>query len=223
MLYVNDPFGGLRSTRIATEICALTVPRLCDGSSGAPEASRNRSMASSSAAAGTGPSTRTCARAGGDLPCVSGTSNSPLVSVSCRPDGSVTPPRPSATVACRPRTRMTMSESRIGGRPSIRFTEVRFATTSIERPSSGTGGPPSLSADIGAFVAISRRSTFPPDIFSKTQARTFGLTNCGQMRWNESPDISRAARPTTRRGSAVARSTKPDIATFTSAPAISAF
>ena len=140
-----------------TEISPTTLPRLVAGSIGAPEASFRRSSATSSATAATAPSTLSRARAGGDFGSVSGTSNTPLLTVSLRPDSSSTTPRPTLTTTLRPLIRVVRSASLIAGNPSTGRTVALTMSTSTDRPSSGIGGPPSFSVGIGALAASSTR------------------------------------------------------------------
>ena len=187
--------------------CAVTAPLLPDGSSGEPDASRSRSVARSSAAAGTGPSMRMRARAGGFLTWESGISNTPFAMVSRRPDGRSTTPRPRLITTLRPDTRVITSASRMAGSVSTGLTTVPLVTISTDNPSSGTGGPPALNTDIGALVATSTRSTDPASRCSSVQLRTGVLMKTGHICLNAAAVMLRPAAPITRRGSEVEKST----------------
>ncbi len=126
-------------------------------------------MPRSSAAAATGPSTRARTLAGGCFTLVSGTSNTPFATVSLRPDGIWTTPRPSVTVVVRPLTRVTRSTSRICGRLSNGCRVAPVVWIAIDKPSSGTGGPPERKVEIGALVVISPCSIDPPAVRSDLQ------------------------------------------------------
>src|SRR6476646_2428688 len=109
-------------------------------------------MFRSSTAAGTEPSRRKRAFAGGPLGKVSGTSKEPLVIESLRPGDMSTLPRPTLITAVRPEIRRLTSASRIAGRPATGRTSAPVPTIWINRPSSGTGGPLDFSVDHGALV-----------------------------------------------------------------------
>ena len=83
-------------------------------------------------------------------------------------------PLPSETTAEREVTRTVMSASRISGSPSTGRSTALLPTISTASPSSGMGGPPATSVAIGAFVAISSRSTVPLTMLALTQLRTLG-------------------------------------------------
>ncbi len=160
-------------------------------------------MPRSSAAAATGPSTRARTLAGGFLTLVSGTSNTPFATVSLRPDGIWTTPRPSVTVVVRPLTRVTRSTSRICGRLSNGCRVAPVVWIAIDKPSSGTGGPPERKVEIGALVVISPCSIDPPAVRSMIQVRTAGVINGGHICLNAASESLRAAIPIFSRGSDV--------------------
>ena len=183
MLYSVEPLGRSGRSGMARLTCALSEPRVVLGSNGAPENSRRRSSASNSAAAGTGPSTRSRTRAGGATGRVSGTSNTPLEMASLRPGDTSTLPLPSVMVEVRPVTRTLRSASRIAGRPATGRSATPLPTISTDSPSSGIGGPLAGNVASGALVAMSRRSTVPLMMCCNTQSRTFGATNTGHSRF----------------------------------------
>jgi len=74
---------------------------------------------------------------------------------------------------------------------------------SIDRPSSGTGGPPGSNADRFALVAIVARSTIPPLMRSTTQERSRGVTIAGHNRLKADTVMRVLAMPSARRGSFV--------------------
>ena len=195
-----------------SETWALKLPRIAAGSNGASDTSRSRSMRISSAAACTGPSILKCTRAGGACGEVSGTSNTPLVKVSLRPDGISAVALPIETMASRPTICTFISASRSAGRPLTGRTTQPMAEASIERPSSGTGGPLSLRFSIGEFTAITMRSTVPLRRCSLNQSRTFGVMKTGQSRFIASAGMRVPARPAASRGLPPARSRLPDMA-----------
>ena len=122
------------------------VPRVVAGSNGAPAAaSRSRSMVKSSAAAGTGPSSLKRTLAGGSCGAVSGTSNVPADMTSFLPDGTSAIALFSVITALRPTMCTLRSASCSAGRPCTGCTTQLVACASIDRPSSGTGGPEALS------------------------------------------------------------------------------
>ena len=176
------------------------------------EESRNRSIASNSAAASAVPSARKRVRAGEGFGWVSGTSNTPFVKVSLRPDARSTIALPTRTVAVRPWTRVTRSASRNAGSPSTTRKVFPLVTRSIDKPSSGSGGPPGSSVESGALVAISTRSTVPPLMRSTTQERSRGVMSAGHRRLNADTVIRVPATPSARRGSGVEKSIAPDSA-----------
>ena len=78
-----------------------------------------------------------------------------------------------------------------------------LVTRSTDSPSSGTGGPPGLSVDNGALVAMTTRSTVPPVTCSTTQARSRGADHSGHSRLNADTVMRVPAMPSASRGSAV--------------------
>ena len=87
------------------------------------------------------------------------------------------------------------------GRVSTGLIRTPLETSSIDNPSSGTGGPESFSVGKGAFTAIVNRSAVPPRMWSTAQVRTFEAMNAGQMRLSAEADIRVPAMPAMRRGS----------------------
>src|SRR5205823_10656400 len=158
---------------------ATSEPRLVAGSSCRSQASRSGSRLTSSAAASTGPSARNRRRAGGALGNVSGTSKRTPETLSLRPDGRSATPRLIFTFTFRPFTSSAKSASRITGKLSTGRNATELPTSSIDRPSSGTGGPEALSVGNGAFAAMTKRSTVPLWTWSIVQVRTFEATKNG--------------------------------------------
>ena len=161
--------------------------------------SRRRSVRSSSAAAGAGPSSLKCTRACGGCTSVSGTSNAPEDRTSLRPDGRSAVALLTDTTASRPTIRTLRSASRSAGRLSTGRSTQPVASASIDNPSSGTGGPPALSVSKGAFTAITMRSTVPLRRCSLNQPRTCGLTKIGHIRFRAPTGIRVPAKPAVKR------------------------
>src|SRR6478752_4976132 len=166
-----------------TPTCAVTVPRVDAGSSVMPTVSRKPSLESSAAVAGMVPSMRNATRAETGFGWVSGTSNTPLATFSLRPVATSAVPRPILTTALRPTMRTVRSASRIAGKVGIGRTVVPLVSMSIERPSSGVGGPSCLKTSRGALPAMTARSTIPPEMCSSAHARTSAAANIGQIRF----------------------------------------
>src|SRR5947199_152153 len=176
---------------------------------GAPEKSRSRCMLNSSTAAGTDPSRRKRTFAGGAFGKVSGTSKTPLVIESLRPDDMSTLPRPILITAVRPEMCRLTSASRMAGRPSTGRISPPCPVSWISKPSSGTGGPLDLSVDQGALVEMSMRSIVPAWTWSTTQARTFEATVTGHSRFMAATDMRVLANPSVTRGSSPEKSRLP--------------
>ena len=145
--------GAVRPSNMLTATCADIVPRVDAGSSVMPTLSRNPSLASNAAAAGTAPSMRNLARAGAGFGWVSGTSNTPLAILSLRPGATSTVPRPRLMMALRPVMRTVRSASRIAGKFGIGRNVVPLVSMSTDSPSSGIGGPSCLKSSSGALPA----------------------------------------------------------------------
>ncbi len=172
-------------------------------------------MCNSSTVAGAGPSSLKRTRVGAQCTAESGTSNVPALNVSLRPDGRSAVALPTETITSRPTTWRLRSASRSAGRSSTGRTTQPLAKASIDSPSSGIGGPGNLSVSIGAFTAITIRSSVPPVRCSLTHLRTGGAMKTGHKRLIASPGMRVPARPARKRTFGEEKSTLPDMATPT--------
>ncbi len=180
---------------------AVNVPLLVLGSTTVDDRSLRRSLASISAAAGTGPSTRNLVRDGDGLGAISGTSKTKSEIVTLRPAGVSAMPCPIFTVAVRPVTRAFKSASCTTGMPSTGRTATPLATMLTDRPSSGMGGPLRGRFFVGELTPISMRWSVPRSIRSITHSRNSGTTSVGHIRLSAEADIGVPAKPSVSRGS----------------------